>query len=374
MWTRLFIGPEDWTAALLAAAGTILVAAFVARLLTRMVAAMFVALAGDARENDLVRRSLRVISTIITLLLIAVLLYPAAQLAGLEPRPQDRFHDVLTWLLGSGVRILVVTLLAYTLTRASTLLVRRFEGSLSKHAAPHEIERIQRARTLGSVINKALSAVIALIAGLMILRQIGLDITPVLTGAGIFGLAVGFGAQALVRDVISGFFLLLEDQVRVGDAATINGVGGTIEQVNLRTVVIRDIEGTLHIFPNGAIETLANSSRDFAYYVIDLNVSYREDPDKVVEILRRVSVELREDPALAPFILEPVEVFGVDAFTDRAATMRFRIKTVPMRQGMVGRAFRKRLMQALGQGNIEMPRIEEIVTLRRTTPPAGSAA
>ena len=135
-----------------------------------------------------------------------------------------------------------------------------------------------------------------------------------LTGAGIVGLAVGFGAQTLVRDIISGFFLILEDQVRVGDVAAINGTGGLVEAINLRTIVLRDAEGTVHVFPNGAITTLANRSKDFSYYVIDLGISYREDPDRVAAVLREIGAELQADPAFGPLILEPIEILGVDAF------------------------------------------------------------
>ena len=135
------------------------------------------------------------------------------------------------------------------------------------------LERAKRARTLGTVVSKVTTALVVGIATLMILDQFQINPAPLLTGAGIAGLAVGFGAQTLVRDVISGFFLLLEDQVRVGDVAAINGVGGLVEQLNLRTIVLRDPEGTVHVFPNGAISTLANKSKDFSYYVIDLGVS-----------------------------------------------------------------------------------------------------
>ena len=151
----------------------------------------------------------------------------------------------------------------------------------------------------------------------MVLRAVRLDIAPVLTGAGIVGLAVGFGAQTLVRDIISGFFLILEDQVRVGDVAAINGTGGLVEAINLRTIVLRDIEGTVHVFPNGAINTLANRSKDFSYYVIDLGISYREDPDRVADAAARDwRRSCRPIPAYGPCILEPIEVLGVDAFRD----------------------------------------------------------
>ena len=162
----------------------------------------------------------------------------------------------------------------------------RFEHELNRGTSLDALERAKRARTLGSVINKVVTVALSAVVLLMVLTAFGLNIAPVLTGAGILGLAVGFGAQTLVRDVISGFFLILEDQVRVGDVAAINGVAGTVEALNLRTIVLRDGEGTVHVFPNGAIQTLANRSKDFSYYVIDLGISYREDPDRVAAMLR----------------------------------------------------------------------------------------
>jgi small conductance mechanosensitive channel len=189
----------------------------------------------------------------------------------------------------------------------------------------------------------------------MILRELHVDIAPVLAGAGIVGLAVGFGAQTLVRDIISGFFLILEDAVRVGDSAVVNGVGGLVEELNLRTIVLRDGEGTVHVFPNGAITTLANRSKDYSYYVIDLGVSYREDPDHIMDVLKKIGAELQEDPAYAPFILEPIEVLGVDAFGDWGLTLKMRIKTVPLKQWDVGREMRRRITKTLGDLGIEMP-------------------
>jgi moderate conductance mechanosensitive channel len=198
----------------------------------------------------------------------------------------------------------------------------------------------------------------------MILRELRVDIAPVLTGAGIVGLAVGFGAQTLVRDVISGFFLILEDQVRVGDVAAINGTGGLVEQINLRTIVLRDAEGTVHVFPNGSITTLANRSKDYSYYVIDLGVSYREDPDRITEILREIAAEMQADPKFGPFILEPIEVLGVDAFGDWAVTLKARIKTMPLKQWDVGRELRRRIKKTFDARGIEMPFPERIVTVR----------
>ena len=175
-----------------------------------------------------------------------------------------RLSVVTGWLFGPGLRVIVIALLAYASIRATGLVVRRFEHEVASGSTLDALERAKRARTLGAVISKVMTVVVLGVATLMILQQFNIDITPVLTGAGIAGLAVGFGAQALVRDVISGFFLLLEDQVRVGDVAAINGTAGLVEQLNLRTIVLRDGEGTVHVFPNGAITTLANRSKDFS--------------------------------------------------------------------------------------------------------------
>jgi small conductance mechanosensitive channel len=189
----------------------------------------------------------------------------------------------------------------------------------------------------------------------MILREFRIDIAPVLAGAGIAGVALGFGAQTLVRDVISGFFLILEDQVRVGDVAAINGTGGLVEEINLRTIVLRDVDGTVHVFPNGAINTLANRSKDFSYYVIDLGITYREDPDRVVAVLKEVGADLQRDPQFGPFILEPIEVLGIDAFADWSVRLKLRIKTVPLKQWDVGRELRKRIRNAFDRHGIEIP-------------------
>src|SRR5438045_5231227 len=131
----------------------------------------------------------------------------------------------------------------------------------------------------------------------MVLRELSTDVLPILTGAGIAGLAIGFGAQNLVRDVISGFFLILEDQVRVGDLARINGVGGTVEQINLRTIVLRDIEGAVQVFPNGTITTLANLSKQYAYAIVDMRVAYAENIDRVIGTIRDVGTSMQQDAA-----------------------------------------------------------------------------
>jgi small conductance mechanosensitive channel len=258
------------------------------------------------------------------------------------------------WLFASGLRIALILVIAWLVLRVASIGTTRLERELILGEGPDVIERTKRARTLGRLVRNVLAVLVTLIALLMVLRELGMDIVPMLTGAGIAGVALGFGAQWLVRDIIAGFFLILEDQVRVGDVAAINGVGGVVEAITLRTIILRDGEGTVHVFPNGAINTLANRSKDYAYYMIDLAVAYDQDPDKVMAVLRRVGEKLAADPAYAPLILAPLEIFGVDAFLDTKATIKLRIKTVPLKQWDVGRELRRRIMHAFEQHGIAL--------------------
>jgi small-conductance mechanosensitive channel len=174
-------------------------------------------------------------------------------------------------------------------------------------------------------------------------------------GGGIAGLAVGFGAQNLVRDLINGFFAVLENQVRVGDVAVITGTGGLVEAATYRTVVLRDLAGTVHVFPHSAVTSLANMTKGSSAYVLDLGAAYGEDTDRVIAVMRRVGEELRTDPAHGRRILEPIEILGVDDFRDSAVMIKARWKTLPLEQWTVGREYRRRLKKALDAEGIEIP-------------------
>jgi small conductance mechanosensitive channel len=363
---RLFYGTVAWQQIALAVAPTLAIAWLAARLAGRLATSALTGMLGDQVEtkSPLVSGPLRLVRIAVFLLTVALLIFPAFEMAGLRPRTGVGLTNLLTWTFESGLRIALIVIFAYALIRASHLAVRRFEHELTTGTSLDALERAKRARTLGALVSKVATIAIVSIAILMILHELRIDITPVLTGAGIAGLAVGFGAQTLVRDIISGFFLILEDQVRVGDVAAINGVGGLVEDIKLRTIVLRDQEGTVHVFPNGAINTLANRSKDFSYYVIDLGISYREDPDRVVRVLKEVGAELQKDPQFSPFILEPIEVLGVDAFADWSVTLKLRIKTVPLKQWDVGRELRKRIRKAFEIHDIEIPFPERVVTVR----------
>ncbi len=158
-----------------------------------------------------------------------------------------------------------------------------------------------------------------------------------------------------MRDLVSGFFLILENQIRVGDSAIINGTAGLVEAITFRTIALRDQTGVVYVFPNGAINTLANATLDWSGYIIDVAVSYREDPDRVIEIMRQVADELKQDAEYGRLMLEPIEIFGVDAFTDTAVVIKARFKTLPSQQHSVGREFRRRLKKAFDAAGVDLP-------------------
>jgi moderate conductance mechanosensitive channel len=366
MWRRIFDAPMQWQGLVLALLSAAAFAWLAARAARRLLAAGLRRMLADTltTSSALVKGPLRFIGALTFLLVFAILVFPILEATGMRPRVGLRLRTLAGWAFDSGLKVVLITLLAYALIRITALLVRRFEHELSLGTDLEGLERAKRARTLGSVVRNVTTALVTGIAVLMVLRELRVDIAPVLAGAGIVGLAVGFGAQTLVRDIISGFFLILEDQVRVGDSAAINGTGGLVEAINLRTIVLRDLEGTVHIFPNGAINTLANRSKDYSYYVIDISVAYNEDADRVVEVLRRTAGELQQDPQFGPFILEPLEVLGLDSFGDSAMILKVRIKTMPQKQSEVGRELRRRIKKAFDAAGVEIPFPQRIVTTR----------
>ncbi len=187
------------------------------------------------------------------------------------------------------------------------------------------------------------------------LEQVGFAVGPILAAAGILGVAVGFGAQNLVRDVISGFFIILENQIRVGDVAVINGTAGLVEAVTFRTVVLRDLSAVVHVIENGSINDLANMTKGWSAYVINVGVAYKEDTDRVAEVMQQVGDEMKADPNFGPSMLDTVEIFGVDDFADSAVVIKARLKTLPIKQWFVGREYRRRLKKAFDESGIEIP-------------------
>jgi small-conductance mechanosensitive channel len=258
--------------------------------------------------------------------------------------PQWNPQALAHWALTHGVNIVIIFAGAFIVIRAANLLIDQFQYRLSQRHGTADLEWQRRAATLSGILTSMVTVSVGFVAILMLLRELTIDVVPILTGAGIAGLAVGFGAQNLVRDVISGFFLILEDQVRIGDAARINGVAGTVEQINLRTIVVRDGEGAVQVFPNGTITALANLSKHFAFAVVDLKVAYGENIDRVMGTIREVGDSMSRDAQWGELVLAPLEILGIESLADGAATIRIKFKTRPLTQGKVANELRRRLM------------------------------
>jgi moderate conductance mechanosensitive channel len=261
-------------------------------------------------------------------------------------------------LFAHGIRIVAILGTAYVVNRILQALFPKVRTHILRQMAAFrgsDTELEKRATTLSGIIRKTVGVIIWIVAVMMALREAGFDVAPILAGAGVAGLAVGFGAQSLVHDVISGAFILLENQIRVNDVAVINGTGGLVEQINLRTTVLRGIDGTVHIFPNGTIQTLANMTHGYSYYVFDMGVAYKEDTDRVSEVLKSIAADLMKEEAYANMILAPLEILGVDKFADSAVIVKARIKTAPIRQWTVGREMNRRIKKKFDELGIEIP-------------------
>jgi small conductance mechanosensitive channel len=258
----------------------------------------------------------------------------------LDPR------TILRWAVVHGINVVIIVAGAFITIRAANFAIEHLQYKLARRHATTDLEWQRRATTLGGILTSLVSAAVVFVAILMLLRELSIDVMPILTGAGIVGLAVGFGAQNLVRDVISGFFLILEDQVRIGDLARINGVQGTVEQINLRTIIMRDGDGAVQVFPNGTITALANLSKQYAYASVEVKVAYTENMERVMGTLREVGAAMQQDAAWSGVVLEPLQVLGLVSIADGMATIGAKFKTLPLNQGKVANELRRRLLYA----------------------------
>ena len=376
MWRRVFTDPVDWQLAIAVVIPTLVVALAVARLVRNAATRMMRHALGDTLNtaSPIVRGPLRLITFVTFLLVLLVLIFPAFEIAGLHPRGGLHLRTLSDWAFASGLKVLLIAGVAFALIRAVGIGAKRFEHDVNFGTGLDALERAKRARTLGGILTSVTTALVLVIATLMVLDQVGVNVSPALTGAGIVGVGLGFGAQTLVKDFISGFFLILENQLRVGDVAAINGIGGLVEAINLRTTVLRDEEGTVHIIPNGAINTLANRSMHFSFYVVNLPLAYSTDTDEASAVMREVGRSLREDDAFSPFILDDLEIIGVDAFEENAVRLKVRIKTAPLKQWYVGRELRRRIKKVLQQRGIQMWSPQRTISLPVTSPTAAREA
>jgi len=254
-----------------------------------------------------------------------------------------------------ALRILLIIAGAVVVYRVIKLVIGRWVGRAVDEEDP-VVKRLreQRAQTVGGLLaNVALIAVVTI----TILTVAGefMDIGPLLASVGVLGLAVSFGAQSLVKDVISGTFMLMEGQFGVGDVVRVSDVSGAVEKITLRTTILRDVEGIVHIVPNGEITRVSNLTKQFSRAVLDMGVAYKEDVDHVMEVMRAVGEELVRDPDFGPLLVDPPEVPGVQAFADSAVVIRMVAKTLPLKQWDVARELRRRLKQRFDAEGIEIP-------------------
>jgi small-conductance mechanosensitive channel len=252
------------------------------------------------------------------------------------------------------LHIVVILILAWIALRLANRMIRLFKGYMLGRVGNDSIE-VNRVETLGNVFRYILSVVITVIAGMLMLSELGISIAPILATAGVAGIAIGFGAQSLIKDYFTGFFLLLEDQVRQGDVVTVAGIGGLVEEITLRHVKLRDYDGNVHYVPNNQITTVTNMSREFAFAVIDVRVANRQNVDAIMELCRHIASELRNTPPFSDKILEDLEMAGVEKLEDTASVIRCRLKVKPLAQWDVKREFLRRLKFAFDENNMEFP-------------------
>ena len=268
-------------------------------------------------------------------------------------------ENAASWLINDLPGILIITVVFLVLFKSIKYIISGFSKVLhTRQKSDNEIaisERKKRIDTLTGIISTILKIMLVFLFVVIILEKLGVAIGPILASAGIIGLAVGFGAQELVRDMISGFFILLEDQIRIGDAVELNGVWGVVETIELRTIKLRDMSGVVHVFQNGKINTLSNMSKEWSALLLKIGVAYKESYDHVAEVMQRVGDEMYKDSEYKNIMIEPLEIAGLDEFADSAIVIRARMITKPGMQWQAGREYRKRLKAAFDAENIEIP-------------------
>jgi small-conductance mechanosensitive channel len=255
-------------------------------------------------------------------------------------------------LLGSLVSVGLTMLVALTVWELANAAIQRHLTKLSRDA---QASRSARVRTLLPMLRTLLSGAILVFVALNVLTEIGVNVAPLIAGAGVVGLAIGFGSQTLVRDVITGIFLLFEDAMAVGDVVQVGGLSGVVEQLSIRSIKLRAQDGSVHIIPFSAVTTVTNMTRDFSFAVLDVSVAYGEDTDRVCQVMREVAAEIRADPKFAPIVRDDLEMLGVERLADSGVLIRARIKGEPTARWSIGREFNRRIKQRFDQLGIEIP-------------------
>ncbi len=268
-------------------------------------------------------------------------------------------NQFANWIVNQAPSILLIIILLFVALKVLKLIIQRLKKILIYRATKSEKINTQEAEkritTLMGILKGLGKIIIWSVFSMILLQKFGVDIGPILAGAGILGLAVGFGAQELVRDFISGFFILLENQIRTGDYGIINGTEGLVEKIELRTMTLRDVSGVVHVFQNGKINSLSNMTKEWSAIVLNIGVAYKEDVDEVMRIMQQVGETMLKDTETKDRILEPLLIMGLDKFSDSAVVIKARLKTVPGEQWSLGREYRKRLKKVFDDKGIEIP-------------------
>jgi small-conductance mechanosensitive channel len=261
----------------------------------------------------------------------------------------------LSNLLLTSLRIVIIIVLAYFLIKLTKLITRGLRRLITAKIPTDNQEVERRTKTLGSVTESILKITIIIVAAMMIMKELGLDIRPLIAAAGIGAVAIGFGAQSLIKDFFSGFFIILENQFRLGDIVNIGSVTGEVIAINLRTTVLRDLEGKVHIIPNGEITMVSNLTREWARCILDIGVAYKEKVDYVIEELKKILSDAAADPDLRALFLDPPDVLGVQELGDSSVNIRVWVKTQPGMQWAVSRELRRRIKNRFDEVGIEIP-------------------
>jgi small conductance mechanosensitive channel len=297
----------------------------------------------------------RLVSLALTVLRVAIFLFAVYLVARIWG------FDLLSWtaseqgaaILKGAIRVAFVVAAAIAINDVAQLVVNHGFERIGRQGTDRR--RALQLNTLNPLLRGVVQLVVIIIAALMILGELGVEIGPLIAGAGVIGIALGFGAQTLVKDFLTGVFLIIEDVVSVGDIVRVGDSGGLVEKMTLRTLQLRDYDGTLHVFPYSEAQVMHNMTKTFSYFVFDVQVAYESDVDRALEIMRQVGRQMQSDESFKGKIVEPLDVAGVDGFGDSGVKLKARFKTLPMEQWSVGREFYKRLKRAYDTEGIQIP-------------------
>jgi len=276
---------------------------------------------------------------------------------------QTILQNLTPWFLSHGLRIILILVAAWIINRIAKIFISKLiERLITKTYRIRDGQaQEKRAKTLKGVLGSALGMIIWIMAGLMIISEFGVNIGPLLAIAGVAGLALGFGGQYLIRDLIAGLFIIFEDQYRVGDVACVADTCGLVEDINLRRTILRDLDGIVHHIPNGEVKKASNLSKQFSRVNLNIGIAYNSNLEKVIKVVNKVGQELAKDPQWKKDILKPPQCLGVDDFADSAIIIKILGDTRPLKQWGVTRELRKRLKIAFDKEGIEIPFPQRVI-------------